>query len=554
MESMRGFFILGFAICSFLLYQAWQKDYGPQPQQEMNEQFGQTNTVANSEVETDNLIEVVTDVFKIKIDREGGDVVYAELNNYNKELNNEQEKVVLFDYRDRLYQARSALLGIGAPDYKCKIDGYSESNCPKTSDGKEQRKRVTYESEKDNYNLTENEEKLIVPLKWKNSYGVEFTKVFVFKPNTYEIEVRYTINNKSANDRNYVLSTEIVRDNKPTGLEEKSSFGMSPFTGVAYSPEERKYEKVSFEDLAEEPIKVSRQGGWVGYLQHYFISAWIPEQSAEVAIESNVQGDITTIRLAQRNISVPAQSEKVIGATLYVGPKILKRLEAAAPGLEKSLDLSWVWWIGLPLYKLMQFFFSFVANWGVAIILVTLVVKALLYPLSAAQYRSMANMRKLAPKMQQLKERYGEDKQRMQQEMMKMYKEEGANPFGGCLPMLLQFPIFIALYYVLFEAVELRHAPFFGWIQDLSVADPYFVLPLLMGGSMWLMQKLQPQSPTMDPMQQKIMSYLPVVFTVFMLFFPAGLVLYWLCNNLISVAQQQYITKKIEKQGNVKAK
>lgn len=202
----------------------------------------------------------------------------------------------------------------------------------------------------------------------------------------------------------------------------------------------------------------------------------------------------------------------------------------------------------------MQFFYSFVANWGVAIILVTLVVKALLYPLSAAQYRSMANMRKLAPKMQQLKERYGEDKQRMQQEMMKMYKEEGANPFGGCLPMLLQFPIFIALYYVLFEAVELRHAPFFGWIQDLSVADPYFVLPLLMGGSMWLMQKLQPQSPTMDPMQQKIMSYLPVVFTVFMLFFPAGLVLYWLCNNLISVAQQQYITKKIERQGNTKAK
>lgn len=307
--------------------------------------------------------------------------------------------------------------------------------------------------------------------------------------------------------------------------------------------------------MAEEPINVTRQGGWIGYLQHYFISAWIPEQQEQIKVTSTVKpNQDTIIRFIQPTVAVPAQGEKAINATLYVGPKILKRLEAAAPGLEKSLDLSWVWWIGLPLYKLMQFFFSFVANWGVAIILVTLVVKALLYPLSAAQYRSMANMRKLAPKMQQLKERYGEDKQRMQQEMMKMYKEEGANPFGGCLPMLLQFPIFIALYYVLFEAVELRHAPFFGWIQDLSVADPYFVLPLLMGGSMWLMQKLQPQSPTMDPMQQKIMSYLPVVFTVFMLFFPAGLVLYWLCNNLISVAQQQYITKKIERQGNTKAK
>lgn len=550
MESMRGFFILGLAICSFLLYQAWQKDYGPQqPQQEVNEQFGQSNTVVDSKVKTGNLVEVVTDVLKVKIDRVGGDVVYAELNNYNRELKNEAEKVVLFDYRDRLYQAKSALLGYGAPDYKCKAEGYSEIDCPN-----EQRTRISYKTVKDNFILSKGANELKVPLMWENSEGVSFKKVFIFKPDSYEIEVNYIISNKSSNDRNYIFSAEIVRDSKPTGLEEKSSFGMSPFTGVAFSPEERKYEKFSLEDLVEEPINLTRQGGWVGYLQHYFISAWIPEQTKTVSMESKIKGELTTIRLAQKNISVPSQSEEVIKATLYVGPKILKRLEAAAPGLEKSLDLSWVWWIGLPIYKLMQFFYSFVANWGLAIILVTLVVKTLLYPLSAAQYRSMANMRKLAPKMQQLKERYGEDKQRMQQEMMKMYKEEGANPFGGCLPMLLQFPIFIALYYVLFEAVELRHAPFFGWIQDLSVADPYFVLPLLMGGSMWLMQKLQPQSPTMDPMQQKIMSYLPIVFTVFMLFFPAGLVLYWLCNNLISVAQQQYVTKKIEKQHAAKSK
>lgn len=180
--------------------------------------------------------------------------------------------------------------------------------------------------------------------------------------------------------------------------------------------------------------------------------------------------------------------------------------------------------------------------------MVTVVVKTLLYPLSKKQYKSAHAMRKLQPKMQRLKERYGEDKQRMQQEMMKMYKDEGANPLGGCLPMLLQFPIFIALYYVLFEAVELRHAPFFGWIQDLSVADPYFVLPILMGASMYLMQKMQPVSPNMDPVQQKMFQYLPVMLSVFMLFFPAGLVLYWLCNNLISIAQQQYVNKKIEHQ------
>ncbi|MCW9028780.1 MAG: membrane protein insertase YidC [Kangiella sp.] len=536
MESMRGFFILGLAICSFLLYQAWQKDYGPQqPQQEVNEQFGQSNTVVDSKVKTGNLVEVVTDVLKVKIDRVGGDVVYAELNNYNRELKNEAEKVVLFDYRDRLYQAKSALLGTGAPD--------------------NQLPRATYSSQDTSYHLKDNQEELTVPLTWVNEEGVEFTKTFVFKRNNFEIGVQYKVKNQSSNDRTYNFVAELIRDQKSTGLEEKSSFGMSPFIGVAYSPEERKYEKISFEDLAEEPVSVTREGGWIGYLQHYFISAWIPEQEEQIKITTTVKpNQETIIRFIQPTVSVAAQSEKVIDATLYVGPKILKRLEAAAPGLEKSLDLSWVWWIGLPIYKLMQFFYSFVANWGLAIILVTLVVKTLLYPLSAAQYRSMANMRKLAPKMQQLKERYGEDKQRMQQEMMKMYKEEGANPFGGCLPMLLQFPIFIALYYVLFEAVELRHAPFFGWIQDLSVADPYFVLPLLMGGSMWLMQKLQPQSPTMDPMQQKIMSYLPIVFTVFMLFFPAGLVLYWLCNNLISVAQQQYVTKKIEKQHAAKSK
>ncbi|MHC9511915.1 membrane protein insertase YidC [Kangiella sp. M94] len=535
MESMRGFFILGLAICTFLLYQAWQKDYGPQAQQEQAEQFSQEAAVTDSEVKNSNLIEVTTDVLKIKIDRVGGDVVYAELNNYNRELDSENERVVLFDYRERLYQAKSALLGNGAPD--------------------NQLPRASYQTEKNTFQLSQGQDELKIPLTWINDEGVEFVKTFTFKRDDYEIGVDYTINNQSTNDRTYNFVAELVRDQKPTGLEEKSSFGMSPFMGVAYSPEARKYEKIAFDDLTEEPVDVTRQGGWIGYLQHYFISAWIPEQQEQIKVTTTVKSNQSAIiRFIQPTVSVPAQSKRVIKATLYVGPKILKRLEAAAPGLEKSLDLSWVWWIGLPLYKLMQFFFSFVANWGVAIILVTLVVKALLYPLSAAQYRSMANMRKLAPKMQQLKERYGEDKQRMQQEMMKMYKEEGANPFGGCLPMLLQFPIFIALYYVLFEAVELRHAPFFGWIQDLSVADPYFVLPLLMGGSMWLMQKLQPQSPTMDPMQQKIMSYLPIVFTVFMLFFPAGLVLYWLCNNLISVAQQQYITKKIEKNYATKSK
>ncbi|AOE51038.1 membrane protein insertase YidC [Kangiella sediminilitoris] len=530
MESMRGFFILGLAICTFLLYQAWQKDYGPQPTQQASVSEEKDVTVATEgSISGEDLIDVETDLVKFKIKPNGGDIVYAELKKYNVELNSPDNKVVLFDYRDRMYQAKSALLGQGAPD--------------------NQLPRARYETEKSSYKLAEGKDELVLPLTWMNDEGVTFSKTFKFKRGEYLVEMEYSINNQSSHDRTYNFVAELSRDQKPTGLEEKSSFGMKPFMGVAYSPEEQQYEKIDFEELAEEPIKTSRQGGWIGFLQHYFVSAWIPQQDQQINITSSVkQNKDTTVRFVQPTISVPANQQKTIGASLYVGPKDLEQLEAAAPGLDKSLDLSWVWWIGLPLYKMMQFFFSFLGNWGLAIILVTIVIKTLLYPLSAAQYRSMANMRKLQPKMQRLKERYGDDKQRMQQEMMKMYKEEGANPFGGCLPMLLQFPIFIALYYVLFEAVELRHAPFFGWIQDLSVADPYFVLPLLMGGSMWLMQRLQPKSPTMDQMQQKIMSYLPVLFTVFMLFFPAGLVLYWLCNNLISVAQQQYVTKKIERQ------
>ena len=529
MESMRGFFNLGLAVCTFLLYQAWQKDYGPKPAQQQISVEQSDVAVASDEraVNDSNLITVETDLVSYRIDPNGGDLVYAELKDYNVELDQADNKVVLFDYRDRMYQAKSALLGQGAPD--------------------NQLPRAAYQTEKSLYTLEQGQKELTVPLTWVNDDGVTFTKNFTFKRGQYLIDMNFVVNNQSANDRTYNFVAELARDQKPTGLEEKSSFGMKPFMGVAYSPEEQQYEKVDFEDLAEEDINVSRQGGWVGFLQHYFISAWIPLQDQQVNITSSVkQNKNTTIRFVQPTVSVPAGQEKTIAAGLYVGPKDLEQLEAAAPGLDKSLDLSWVWWIGLPLYKMMQFFFGFLGNWGLAIILVTIVIKTLLYPLSAAQYRSMANMRKLQPKMQRLKERYGDDKQRMQQEMMKMYKEEGANPFGGCLPMLLQFPIFIALYYVLFEAVELRHAPFFGWIQDLSVADPYFVLPLLMGGSMWLMQRLQPKSPTMDQMQQKIMSYLPIVFTVFMLFFPAGLVLYWLCNNLISVAQQQYVTKKVE--------
>ncbi len=534
LESKRGFLFLAFAILSFLLYQAWQKDYAPKPIK--TKQVEAANLASQSNSSEEQLITVITDLMKYKIDPVGGDLVYAETLNYNLELNDEAEKVVLFDYRDRVYQAKSALLGNGAPD--------------------NQLPRATYSTDKKVYRLDKGADGLLVPLRWQNADGITFSKNFTFKPGQYLIDMEYQINNQSENDRTFNFIAELLRDQKETGLEDKGALGMSPFLGVAYSPEAEVYEKMDFEDLAEEEINVSRQGGWVAFIQHYFVSSWIPQQDANVTINGKILANKQSrIQFLQPTISVPSKTTQSVKASLFVGPKLLEQLEEAAPGLNKTMDLSWVWWIGIPLYKLLNFFYGFLANWGLAIILVTVTVKTLLYPLSKKQYKSAHAMRKMQPKMQRLKERYGDDKQRFQQEMMKMYKEEGSNPFGGCLPMLLQFPIFIALYYVLFEAVELRHAPFFGWIQDLSVQDPYFVLPLLMGASMYLMQKMQPVSPNMDPMQQKMFQYLPVFFTVFMLFFPAGLVLYWLCNNLISIAQQKYVNYKIEKEealGNTK--
>lgn len=527
LESKRGFLFLAFAILSFLLYQAWQKDYAPKPEKVNAVETSALN--ASNQVAEEQLITITTDLMTFKLDPVGGDLVYAETLDYNLELNKPQQKVVLFDYRDRLYQAKSALLGNGAPD--------------------NQLPRATYLADQKSYQLAEGQDELLVALRWQNADGVTFIKNFKFKRGQYLIDLEYQINNQSDNDRTYNFIAELIRDQQETGLEDKGALGMKPFLGVAYSPEDEVYEKRDFEDLAEEEINLSRQGGWVAFIQHYFVSAWIPQQDKSVSISAKMLANQQSkIQFVQPTISVPAKSTQTVEAALYVGPKLLEQLEAAAPGLNKTMDLSWVWWIGIPLYKLLNFFYGFLANWGLAIVMVTVTVKTILYPLSKKQYKSAHAMRKLQPKMQRLKERYGEDKQRMQQEMMKMYKEEGSNPFGGCLPMLLQFPIFIALYYVLFEAVELRHAPFFGWIQDLSVQDPYFVLPLLMGASMYLMQKMQPTSPTMDPMQQKMFQYLPVFFTVFMLFFPAGLVLYWLCNNLISIAQQQYVNNKIEKE------
>jgi YidC/Oxa1 family membrane protein insertase len=322
---------------------------------------------------------------------------------------------------------------------------------------------------------------------------------------------------------------------------------MNPYLGAALTTGEENFKKITFQDMAEQKFQTSKQGGWIAMVQHYFISAWIPDSNSTNQYYSYKlnTSDLYLMGFTSPVVTVAPTNQGSIKASFYAGPKDTERLEQISPFLDLTVDYGWLWWIAKPLFWLMDKIHGFVGNWGLAIIGLTLLVKALFFHLSATSYKSMAKLRKLQPKLVELKERYGEDRQKFSQEMMKLYKTEKVNPFGGCLPLLIQMPVFIALYWVLMESVELRHAPFFGWIMDLSIKDPYFVLPIIYGATMWAMQKLNPQ-PT-DPMQARIMNMLPFIFTFMFLWFPAGLVLYWVTNNILSITQQYIITRQIEK-------
>jgi YidC/Oxa1 family membrane protein insertase len=357
--------------------------------------------------------------------------------------------------------------------------------------------------------------------------------------------VEYLIENNSATNWSANLYGQIKRDSKE--FKKGNALSMKPFLGAAITTMEENYKKITFEDLNEKEFKTSKQGGWVAMVQHYFISAWIPnpDKKNNYHLRKNGNQDIYLLGFTSEKVEVSANTQGSLKAQFYAGPKDTKRLEQISPYLNLTVDYGILWWIAQPLFWLLEHIHNLVGNWGLAIIGLTIMVKAVFFQLSAASYRSMAKMRKLAPKLADLKERCGDDKQKLSQEMMKLYKTEKVNPLGGCLPILVQMPVFLALYWTLMESVELRHAPFFLWIQDLSVQDPYFVLPLIMGLTMFIQMKLNPAPP--DPMQARIMQLMPIMFTFMFLWFPAGLVLYWVTNNTLGILQQWIITRQIEK-------
>lgn len=468
------------------------------------------------------LIQVKTDVLDVAIDLKQGDVVSGLLLDYplSVEEKNKPFPLLQNDAKER-YVANSSLVVANGASVQSVNLGFT--------------------SDKLEYQLEPNQDKLVVTLDGKNAEGLDVKKEFIFTKGSYLIDVNYKISNNGSAPWKGYLNTQLLRSSPK---EDKSSvFHVGSYTGASYSnPGVHRYQKVSFGDMSKSNLNVDAKGGWIAMQQHYFLSAWVPNAASDNKFYTIAhQGDYTVGAMSQPVTVDPAQ-QKEIGSKLYVGPEITSVLKEISPSLDLTVDYGILWFLSSLLFSLMKAIYNFVGNWGWSIVLVTVLIKLAFYRLSATSYKSMAGMRKLQPKLQALKERYGDDKAKISQATMELYKQEKVNPLGGCLPIVIQIPVFIALYWVLLESVELRQAPFIFWIKDLASPDPYHVLPLIMGATMLIQQKLNPAPP--DPMQAKIMMFLPILFTALFWNFPSGLVLYWIVNNTLSIMQQWYITRK----------
>ncbi|MCK9387472.1 MAG: membrane protein insertase YidC [Sulfuritalea sp.] len=459
---------------------------------------------------------IKTDLYVANISSQGGDITRLELvRHYDTE--DKSKHFVLFDNGGKhIYLAQSGLTGEGVPNHK-----------------------TEWKLAAGDHVLKDGEQQLELKLEASAANGATLTKTYVFHRGSYQIDVRH----EGAAPGAYAYY-QITRDGKPAEGQAGSSMmmGVTTFTGPAIFTEAEKYQKVEFADVLKNKAKFAQKAdnGWLAMVQHYFVSAWLPPAGTPREFYIDKVGD----ELFRSGVKLPVGPDGKSAVALYAGPQEQDKLEKIAPGLDLVVDYGWLTVIAAPLFWILGAIHKLVGNWGWAIIGLTLLLKLLFFPLSAASYKSMAKMRVLTPKLTKLKDAYGDDKQRLNQEMMALYKREKVNPLGGCLPVLVQIPVFIALYWVLLGTVEMRNAPWLGWITDLSVKDPFYVLPLIMGATMFIQTKLNPTPP--DPIQAKVMLFMPIMFTGMFLFFPAGLVLYWTVNNLLSIAQQWQITRLVE--------
>ena len=560
MDYQRIVILIGLAVTSYFLILAWNDDYGNShnensepvvlqseedtiipieflPQQGSESATDVIPTVDVSEPASrqpvskpEDLVVVTTDVLRVIIDKKGGDITSVSLVQYPTNMETQDEPFVLVDPRNS-YSTQSGIIGPNGTD---------------TAQG-----RPTFTTASNEYTLGDNAE-LTVLMSFTQEDGVKIFKEFTFYQGNYLFDINYRVNNPyRANNPTSkpwqgAIFAQIKRNSEDPYSVDTNAMGMQPFVGGATWTADAPYQKLEFDDIAEESYSGKNAGGYVAMVQHYFVSALIPDKEKEHSYQSRklAEKDTYLFGFTSGLWTVPAGSSDEQKIQFYAGPKDQYRLREITEGLDLTIDYGFLWWLAQPLFFLLTTIQQYVVNWGVAIMLLTLVVKALLYPLSAAGFRSNAKLRKLQPEMLRLREQYGDDKQKVSQGMMDLYKKEGTNPLSGCLPLIAQMPVFIALYWVLLESVELRQAPFMLWIQDLSVMDPYFVLPILMGISMYFVTLMQPEPP--DPMQAKIFKMMPIMFTFFFLWFPAGLVLYWLVNNVLSILQQWYVTRQLE--------
>ena len=539
MDFQRFFLFLVFSFSAILLWDGWQRYQHPVPQTVVTaspspvteaakttspQLLADSGLVSGQTISQGKKIVVRTDSLLVEINTVGGDIQRAELLQHRDAEDKSKPFVLLKQEENHTYIAQTGLLGDGLPTH-----------------------HTQFTAAADEYNLAEGNDSLTVKLVANNAV----TKTLTFHRGSYLIDVAYEIENTSATPITPSAYFQLVRDESVPAGDSKL---VPTYTGPAIYTDQEKFQKVDFSSIEKGKTSYPKtaDNGWVGMLQHYFVSAWLPT--------GKVQREYYTKSLGNKQFAVgtilpigaiaPGQKGG-ISTPLYIGPANAK-LDSVAPGFGLTVDYGWLTIIATPLFWLLTFIQGWVQNWGIAIILLTILIKLAFFPLSAASYRSMAKMRIVAPKLEKIKQQYSDDREKLNRAMMDLYKTEKINPLGGCLPMLIQIPVFIALYWAILSSVELRHAPFFGWITDLSAADPYFVLPAIMGISMMLQSKLNPTPP--DPLQAKLMQLMPIVFSVVFFFFPAGLVLYSVVNNVLSIAQQWYITRnqEIEQKGAAK--
>jgi len=534
MDFQRLFLFLILSFSLMMIWDGWQRYQQPQLVQQANTVKSDLPVAAAASVAAQatilqasekqvagKIIKVKTDILQAEISSVGGDIQRLDfLNHPDGEDKNKHFVLFAKGANTHNYAAQSGLLGDGMPNHNS-----------------------IFTVEQDSYELAANADQLQVRLVAEESNGIKVVKLLTFHKNSYVIDVTYEIENSSDTVLNTSAYYQLIRDSvAPAG----DSMMLPTYTGTAVYTEQEKFQKVDFSDIDKAKVEYPRESdnGWIGMLQHYFVAAWIPEQkSNREFFTRKLDNGLYSAGVVMAVPAVAAGQKSVITVPLYAGPA-QSDLNDISPGLGLTVDYGWLTIIATPMFWVLTFIHGMVQNWGVAIIVLTVLIKILFFPLSAASYRSMGKMRLVAPKLEKIKQQHANDREQLNRAMMDLYKTEKINPLGGCLPVLIQIPVFIALYWSILASVEMRYAPFFGWITDLSTADPYYILPVIMGASMFIQAKLNPVPP--DPMQAKLMQIMPIAFSVIFFFFPAGLVLYSIVNNALSIAQQWYITRGLE--------